>query len=109
MRVPDAGSARCEGGEGDAAVRIERGAGAGEGAGHGGGTEVASRPEDRDATAAGRRTSAQALVATAQYLSNAPRRSAAIASELRPSICQRSIMCTSWPSLNSAMDGDEGG
>ena len=49
-----------------------------------------------------------ALVAGAQCVSNAFVRSAAIDSTLRPSICQRSTMCTSLPSRSRPIAGELG-
>jgi hypothetical protein len=50
-----------------------------------------------------------ALAAGPQYRLNALTRSCAISSAGRPSICQRSSMNTTWPSLNNAICGDDGG
>src|SRR5712692_1028485 len=54
-------------------------------------------------------TDARRYAAGAQYLSKALLSSPAIASADRPSMSCRSNMCTSWPSLKSAIWGDEGG
>lgn len=50
----------------------------------------------------------QDQAARTQYWSNAVRKAAAIWSASRPSMSRRSIMCTSLPFRNSAIDGDEG-
>ena len=69
------------------------------------------RPGGRASSRGGSaQVSAQAadVPAAAQCVANAPARSAAISWALRPSICQRSSMNATSPSLSSAMLGELG-